>query len=639
MGVEVHQSEMMQHAVIEARRRIDMGLDRHRDRTGESARQVVRPRAGRRPVAGEIDIVGDDDHPFDAVEHGRVGADQLRHHLLGHLDQQIAVRVIVIALVVIEGDRPAERRHQSGLAVAHLADVGAHLHHQRLQVGQRRLEGHVAEFDADHQRVLRAKRARRIDQVGGDDERIALVRIADVDRGAAHADGPVAGRRRVDQNHLDVVHRVGGAAGGRDASRENVAEERLGAAGRHDLQIEVVDDGIRAVGSRRRIAPHQRHLEALRVGRDVDLMRARLAGEQSVGVAGIPDAQVERAAGEEQDIVQPDQAPAFPVAREAGDAGHVEGAVQQRRLQQRAGRNECVVRLPRSGRIPALGVVLPHQSRAACRRGRRPACRATALLQRTGRAEQRRRDGAAGRHDLGFAPAVGGRPVVAVAEVHLVGIAPGGGNAQRVLGGAGRPDRFADIARRAEHEVVFVVPDEGVDVGGALAVLRVRLVVPAIGVDGGAVGGRAAQVVEQRCRRAADVATASKGETRGPGHAAVCVCARGIEIVSGRDAGHERPVRSGRASGCIAKTDHLAVRRAHGVVGVVAEKTVSDIDGGIDHADDLALAVKPLSPDRRGRRRARLHRPGGVPVVELDFADLLDPANLFQLRNCGDLVA
>ena len=195
MGIQIHQPELMQHAVGEARCRGRIGLDRDGDGPSESGRHIVGPGAGGGPVSGEVDVVGDDDHALEVVEQVWLRGHQLGYHLLGQFDEQVAIRVIVVVFVVVERQRPAEGGHQAGLPVTHLGDVVAHVRHQVLQVGQRRLEGHVGELDAHHQGVLHTGGDGRFGQVAADGHGIALAGVAHVDLRADDPDRPVAGRR------------------------------------------------------------------------------------------------------------------------------------------------------------------------------------------------------------------------------------------------------------------------------------------------------------------------------------------------------------------------------------------------------------------------------------------------------------
>ena len=111
--------------------------------------------------------------------------------------------------------------------------------------------------------------------------------------------------------------------------------------------------------------------------------------------------------------------------------------------------------------------------RAAARGGVRRRVAGGAGRARSGaarRAHRRRLDAAARRHQVRLAPAVGGRAGVAVAEVHLVRVGLGGADADGVLGRAGRALLLAVVARRAQDQVILVVPGERVDVGRGLVV-------------------------------------------------------------------------------------------------------------------------------------------------------------------------
>src|SRR3954470_10051696 len=140
------------------------------------------------------------------------------------------------------------------------------------------------------------------------------------------------------------------------------------------------------------------------------------------------------------------------------------------------------------GGVPALAEELPDLGGGSgCMRGR-VAGRAAIWVGRAGSAHGRGGDTAADRHQVRLAPPVGGRSVVAVAELVLVRSGFRCGDADGVLRGAGRPLLLADVASGPEDDVVLVGEGEVVDVASVLVVrgrvaLAVRVVVPAVGVD------------------------------------------------------------------------------------------------------------------------------------------------------------
>ena len=83
---------------------------------------------------------------------------------------------------------------------------------------------------------------------------------------------------------------------------------------------------------------------------DIHRESLEFAGGEPVGVAHVPRAQAPRRAREEQAVVEPRQPPALIVARVAGDTGHVDGGIQQRRLEQRAGGGQRIHRPRGAGR-------------------------------------------------------------------------------------------------------------------------------------------------------------------------------------------------------------------------------------------------------------------------------------------------
>ena len=124
----------------------------------------------------------------------------------------------------------------------------------------------------------------------GRDERVALTGIADIHRGRPHPDGPVAGRRRVDEHHLDVVAVSAAPPVVDTPAAKTLPRNSWAPPGDNDLEVEVVDDRGRRIGRARRLGPDEGDLQRLRVARDVDVMLVSLAGGQTLGVAEVPDA-------------------------------------------------------------------------------------------------------------------------------------------------------------------------------------------------------------------------------------------------------------------------------------------------------------------------------------------------------------
>ena len=159
---------------------------------------------------------------------------------------------------------------------------------------------------------------------------------------------------------------------------------------------------------------------------------------------------------------------------------------------------------------------------------------------------------------------------------------------------------------------------------------------PAVGVDRGSIRGGGLQVAQHAV--GTEITARPEGDPGRPGVAAVRVCARVVEVVADRDAGHERAMVAVGGSSGVAQADDLAMRRAHGVVDVVLEEAVAEVHDRVQHPDDLALAVQPLRPDRGGARRPGLNRTRRRAVVELDLRDVVHPAHLVQAQDVLQLV-
>ena len=125
-------------------------------------------------------------------------------------------------------------------------------------------------------------------------------------------------------------------------------------------------------------------------------------------------------------------------------------------------------------------------------------------------------------------------------------------------------------------------------------------------------------------------------EPRRRRRAAPAVFAGVAHLVAGGAAGDERGVASGgRCAADVADGLHLAVGGTRGVGCRVGEEAVVGVrQPGVDHPDDLTLAVDALVPDRRRVVVARLDHGRGLDGIERGAEHGLDPPHVVEL---GDL--
>jgi hypothetical protein len=244
------------------------------------------------------------------------------------------------------------------------------------------------------------------------------------------------------------------------------------------------------------------------------------------------------------------------------------------------------------------------------------------------------------RGQVRLSPPIPRWPRAAVTETQRCRAKMRGSYSKRVLSSARRSKLLPEVACRAQNNVVLIVPHKSVGVGRYSIVqirlaMPLRVIMPAIGMDGGAIARRSRQLHKKGSLLPDYVVGAiANRKLAGPGAAPMLVVPRSVEVVADHTASGKRRMLARIRPSTIAEGYNFPVRGARRIVGNIAEKTVIDIRWiDVYKANDLSLPVQSTIPHRGLVNMSGLQGPSCLAIARDGLTDLLNPADIVETRD------